>query len=86
MPENTIKAKTCVGRNIKFDISKEACEPFGFFHNERVKTPCGNATVVGVAKDRYQNKLQLWFLVDGEEGAACWGWVKTKGNVQKYSL
>lgn len=46
-----------------FDASKEACAPYGFFSSQRVVTPKGDATVVGVAHD------YLWFHVDGDAGA-----------------
>jgi len=49
-----------------FDISKEACEKFGFFSNQRVTTPRGDATVIGV------NEGFLWFHVDKDPGASYW--------------
>jgi MoxR-like ATPase len=49
-----------------FDITREACEPFGFYPGERVETPSGPATVIGV------NNGSLWFHCDEDKGASYW--------------
>lgn len=48
------------------DICRNATEPFGFLYQDRVQTPLGEASVVGV----HDNKL--WFHVDGDHGASFW--------------
>lgn len=58
------KAKN--GEILEFDISRSACEKFGFYYTDRVETPLGPASVVGV-RDKY-----LWFHVDGHPGASFW--------------
>mmetsp|Transcript_83789 Transcript_83789/g.236753 ORF Transcript_83789/g.236753 Transcript_83789/m.236753 type:complete len:3060 (-) Transcript_83789:463-9642(-) len=63
----TIRYMTRAGYEHQFDTSVEACSPFGLNAWERVRTPRGNATVIGVA-DR-----QLWLHVDGEGGAWFFG-------------
>ncbi len=55
------------GNPMTFDISPEAFERFGFKYNDRVKTPNGSATVIGVFGG------DLWFQVDGEKGPTYWG-------------
>eukprot|EP01028_Stygiella_incarcerata_P006253 TRINITY_DN2562_c0_g1_i1.p1 TRINITY_DN2562_c0_g1~~TRINITY_DN2562_c0_g1_i1.p1 ORF type:complete len:2836 (-),score=859.97 TRINITY_DN2562_c0_g1_i1:92-8599(-) len=60
-----------IGGEVEFDISREACESFGFLHNGRVLTSAGPATVVGVRDG------ELWFHIDGQPGASFWGGAKT---------
>ena len=60
---HTFRAKTRLGVCMQFDISRQRCHAFGFQHGDRVATPRGQATVVGVAKHK------LWFQIDGENGA-----------------
>jgi hypothetical protein len=62
-PNDLLHYKLKNGEYRKFDASKEACAPFGFFSSQRVVTPKGEATVVGVAHG------YLWFHVDGDAGA-----------------
>ncbi|MEA2091737.1 MAG: hypothetical protein U9O83_05160, partial [Campylobacterota bacterium] len=59
------------GGEVEFDVSKEACEGFGFLHDGRVRTPDGPATVVGVRDG------ELWFHIDGQAGASFWGGCNT---------
>jgi len=54
------------GEVLEFDISRSACEKFGFYYTDRVDTPLGAASVVGV-RDKC-----LWFHVDGDAGASFW--------------
>jgi hypothetical protein len=61
-----ITYKTNSGNAAEFDVSHDAQVPFGFFHGDRVRTPDGDATVVGVRED------ELWFHVDSDLGAAFW--------------
>eukprot|EP00762_Andalucia_godoyi_P000472 ANDGO_03042.mRNA.1 putative E3 ubiquitin-protein ligase HERC2 len=49
-----------------------ACRPFGFRSGDRVHTPNGAATAIGVKDDR------MWFHVDNDEGASYWGSCKTQ--------
>lgn len=58
------KAKN--GDILTFDISRAACDKFGFYYTDRVETPLGIASVVGVRDGC------LWFLVDGDSGASFW--------------
>lgn len=55
------------GETYQFNTSLTSCESFGFFSGDRVKTPRGQATVIGV------NAGRLWFHVDGDKGATYWG-------------
>eukprot|EP01114_Cavostelium_apophysatum_P013954 TRINITY_DN348_c1_g1_i2.p1 TRINITY_DN348_c1_g1~~TRINITY_DN348_c1_g1_i2.p1 ORF type:complete len:266 (-),score=32.91 TRINITY_DN348_c1_g1_i2:86-883(-) len=50
----------------QFDCSAKSCAPKGFLSGERVLTPKGPATVVGV------NGGFLWFKMDGDKGASYW--------------
>jgi hypothetical protein len=59
----TVRYMTRAEYQLQFDTSHEKCGAFGLQAWERVRTPRGNATVVGVAND------QLWLHVDGESGA-----------------
>ncbi|EGC31787.1 hypothetical protein DICPUDRAFT_82343 [Dictyostelium purpureum] len=58
--------KTKDGTLIDFDVSRQSCEKYGFFAGSRVMTPKGVGTVIGV----YQNNL--WFHIEGDEGASFW--------------
>lgn len=69
--EKTKLFKDCRGKEKTFDISEEALKPYGFSAYQRVKTPLGDATVIGVADNVY-GKKQLWFHVDTKIGA---GWL-----------
>lgn len=55
----------------EFNITPEKCEPFGFKAGTKVVTNKGVAYVVGVKGG------ELWFHIQGEDGAAYWeGWGK----------
>lgn len=54
-----------------FNISERACRPFGFYYADRVETPKGPASVVGVADGT------LWFHIDGDTGASFWDTAKS---------
>lgn len=62
-PNDLLQYRIKNGEWRKFDASKEACAPFGFFSSQRVVTPKGEATVIGAAYG------YLWFHVDGDAGA-----------------
>eukprot|EP01006_Ploeotia_vitrea_P014819 TRINITY_DN4060_c0_g1_i1.p1 TRINITY_DN4060_c0_g1~~TRINITY_DN4060_c0_g1_i1.p1 ORF type:complete len:573 (+),score=95.64 TRINITY_DN4060_c0_g1_i1:71-1789(+) len=47
----------------QFDIAAPSCAPFGFFFQDKVKTPEGEATVIGLRDG------QMWLHVDGQIGA-----------------
>ena len=78
----SVKKKSNRGlhNNIDLNVSKEACKPFGFFYNERVQTPFGPGTVMGVAEGRCccSFGLQLFFLLDKDDGVSFWGGNKEK--------
>lgn len=64
LDKNTILYQTIAGRNIEFNVSKEACEPFGTFSGDRILTQKGFGTIVGV------NDEHLWTQLDqGDPGA-----------------
>jgi len=65
--EKIKKYKTISGAEILLDTSPKACEKFGFQSGDRVRTTHGEATVIGV------NKGNLWFHLDGDEGASYFG-------------
>ncbi|CAM9290375.1 unnamed protein product, partial [Chrysoparadoxa australica] len=64
---NTVRQQTCCGYELQFDASVEACAAFKMRAGSRVRTPRGNATVVGVYA------AAMWLLVDGEAGAWFFG-------------
>lgn len=70
-PPLLIEHRAKNGDILEFDISRTACEVFGFYYSDRVDTPLGNASVVGV-RDKC-----LWFLVDNDSGASFWDNGKT---------
>ncbi|RQM23718.1 hypothetical protein B5M09_003914 [Aphanomyces astaci] len=61
--ETRCRVMTRAGYELLFDVSDGACVPVGFKAKDKVKTPRGNGTVVGVADGR------LWVETDGETGA-----------------
>lgn len=73
--DNTVRYKPRMGDELTFDTTFERCAPFGFFTGERVKTPKGPATVVGVSP-----KGHLFFHVDRDIGASFWGKCKTRDD------
>ncbi|KYQ92611.1 DUF544 family protein [Tieghemostelium lacteum] len=54
------------GETHEFDTTEDACAKYGFFAGSRVKTPKGPAVVIGVSEGN------LWFHVDGDQGASFW--------------
>ncbi|EQC37076.1 hypothetical protein SDRG_05303 [Saprolegnia diclina VS20] len=62
--ETRARCMTRAGYDLLFDVSDATCAPFGFKAHDRVKTPRGNGTVVGVADGR------LWIETEAEAG--CW--------------
>lgn len=59
---HTYRANNRLGVCMQFDVSRQRCRAFGFEHGDRVATPRGEATVVGVANHK------LWFQIDDESG------------------
>lgn len=59
----TVRYVTSLGFELQFDVSDFACRRFGLRAQGRVRTPRGNATVVGLCEG------VMWFHVDGERGA-----------------
>ncbi|MCE0722621.1 hypothetical protein [Legionella resiliens] len=54
------------GHRFSFDITLDATSKFGTYFLQRVMTPMGAATVIGVYNDN------LWFWVDGDKGITYW--------------
>ncbi len=67
----TLRYVTSLGFELQFDVSDSSCMRFGLRARARVRTPRGNATVIGM----YEGVM--WFHVDGERGA----WFFTAGEV-----
>lgn len=67
----TVRYVTTLGFELQFDVSDSSCRRFGLRARGRVRTPRGNATVIGVCEG------VMWFHVDGERGA----WFFTDGEV-----
>jgi len=62
------------GSEYILNITPAVCQKLGFLPGSKVKTPDGEATVVGVDKDG-----DMWFHLDGAEGASYWsGYDKEK--------
>lgn len=73
---DVLEYKAKAGETLEFDIGDNACSAFGFLHGQRVDTPKGFATVIGV---RGQH---LWFHADCDTGASYWGSCKTKQDLR----
>ncbi|CAK4082477.1 unnamed protein product [Aphanomyces euteiches] len=75
--ETRCRVMTRAGYDLLFDVSDATCIPFGFKAKDKVKTPRGNGTVVGVADGR------LWVDTEGETGV--WFYhpskIRLRGNV-----
>jgi hypothetical protein len=77
----TLQVLSRRGENKTFDVSPEACKEFGFLCGDRVKTPKGNAWVVGMFGGN------LYFQVDGDTGASKWsGFTKETFAKRGFSL
>lgn len=61
----------------RLDISAEATGVFGFVFQDRVSTPKGPGTVLGVS-----NTGDLYFQLDGDPGCSFWGSCKTKADFE----
>jgi hypothetical protein len=61
------------------DISEAATLPLGFRHGDRIMTPMGPATVVGVENIT----RRLYFRLDGEERTSHWPSCSTKADFEK---
>jgi len=65
----TITYRLRSGELQTFDVSKEACEPFGFYFGERAKVRAGKtAWVLGVRQN--DHTANLYFHIDGDKGAS----------------
>lgn len=71
---HTASYRTVSREFYSFDISDEACRPFGFLHQDRVHSPNGPSTVVGVRDGR------MWFHVDSDDGASYWGSCRSEAD------
>lgn len=60
------------------DISFEATRVFGFVFQDRVSTPKGPASVLGVSKSGH-----LYFQLDSDTGCSFWGSCKTQEDFEK---
>lgn len=67
----TMRYATNLGFELQFDVSDAACRRFGLTARSRVRTPRGNATVIGLCEG------VMWLHVDGERGA----WFFTAGEI-----
>lgn len=67
----SIECKTKAGVK-RMNIGRAATERFGFLYGQRVQTPFGPASVMGVNQDR------LYFHVEGDEGASYWSGCNSK--------
>ncbi|CAM9751893.1 unnamed protein product [Scytosiphon promiscuus] len=67
----TIRYATILDFELQFDVSDSSCRRFGLRARGRVRTPRGNATVIGACEG------VMWFHVDGERGA----WFFTAGEI-----
>jgi len=77
----TLQVLSRRGENKTFDVSPQACKEFGFFCGDRVRTPKGNAWVVGMFGGN------LYFQVDGDTGASKWsGFTKETFLKRGFSL
>ncbi|QMT59154.1 hypothetical protein [Legionella sp. PC997] len=65
-PVSTIKISSKSKKLISFEISQIATEPFGTYFLDRVMSPKGLATVIGVSNG------YIWFWIDGESGPTYW--------------
>jgi len=54
------------GQILLYDISTQILIPYGYNYADRVSTPKGPATVIGV------RDTCLWFHIDGDPGASFW--------------
>jgi len=71
MESTVISYSTKSGRMKNVEVSRDVCEPFGFFHGERILNPQGKgAWVVGVCGE------ELWMHIDGDAGASFYGGFK----------
>eukprot|EP01112_Ceratiomyxa_fruticulosa_P018228 TRINITY_DN5796_c0_g1_i1.p1 TRINITY_DN5796_c0_g1~~TRINITY_DN5796_c0_g1_i1.p1 ORF type:complete len:461 (-),score=107.82 TRINITY_DN5796_c0_g1_i1:153-1535(-) len=64
--EGTLEYHAKDGSTQNFDISRQACSHFGFYFGDRINTPKGVATVIGVSGGF------LWVHIDTDSGASYW--------------
>ncbi|WP_058511770.1 hypothetical protein [Legionella steelei] len=76
VPNITLTTKD--GHQFSFDITLNATSKFGVYFLQRIKTPSGPATVIGVYNDN------LWFWVDGDKGVSYWDHIHS--NIFDYSI
>lgn len=59
----------CMSGKAKFDISQEACEPFGFYFGDRVECKqYGPAWVIGVSRAAVRDRTkELFFHWDSDK-------------------
>lgn len=70
------------GNLLSFNISRKELDEFGYFSSEdRIETPRGIATVIGIYGG------ELWFHIDGDRGASFWkGYRKVEFFSGKFKL
>jgi len=83
---NTIAYKLRSGEPTIFEVSREVCEPFGFYFGERVRVRAGKmAWVVGVRQN--DNNSNLYFHIDGDKGASYFaGFKKAEFEAENFQL
>ncbi|WP_454783350.1 hypothetical protein [Legionella sp. WA2022007384] len=72
-PVSSIELFTKYGKHYSFDITTEATKKFGIYFLDRITTPKGIGTVIGV----YDNWLWIW--IDHESGPTYWN--NITGNI-----
>jgi hypothetical protein len=79
---DTRRGLTRSGAELQFDLSEAKCQSlgYGFLAGDRVATPRGQATVVGVAENK------LWFHVDGDSGAWFFSAREMRINKHRFAL
>ena len=75
--------KTPLGNRKLVNTSPAACQPYGFFADERFITPGGqSATVQGAGNTFSKNRKELWYKLDNEP-KICRYWAPGAGNLRE---
>lgn len=62
--------QTRKGRVVEIDQDPIVCREFGFVAGDRVNTPFGPGTVVGVSSRA--ESPNMWFFLDDDDGITFW--------------
>lgn len=71
-PRDYVWYPTQKGKYIRITSTKDACGTYGYEPGQRVRTPAGDATVIGECNKK------LWFHIDGRKGVAYWPYSKSQ--------